>query len=145
MNNVLKIVRLENSDSGTIGVLLFNQRVFCYSLEPDPGDPEKPQIPTGSYPVRKFSGYKWKNTIEIIVPGHTFVLFHAGNIEKHTDMCVCIAGQPGYLIPKGKIHKVRAILDSKRIYKKFQREIVPLIGPGDRAEFIDFYYNFSAF
>lgn len=145
MSNLLKVIRLESSDNGALGAFLFNERVFSWTLEPDSGDPEKPQTPAGSYPVRRFSGYKWKNTIEIIVPGHTFVLFHAGNIEKHTDMCVCIAGQPGYLIPKGKIHKVRAILDSRRIYKKFQREIVPLIGPGDRVEFIDFYYNISPF
>ena len=143
MNNLFRIVRLENSDEGAIGALLFNERVFSWTLEPDCGDPEKPQIPAGSYSVRKFSGYKYKNTIEILVPGHTAVLFHSGNIEAHTEMCVLMARFPGYLKPKGKIHRVRAILDSRSVYKHFQREIVPLIGPGDRAEFIDFYYNFS--
>jgi len=145
MSNLLKIVRLESSDDGAIGALLFNERVFSWTLEPNSGDPEKPQIPAGTYPVRKFSGYKWKKTIEIIVPGHTAVLFHSGNIEKHTEMCVLMARYPGYLKPKGKIHNVRAILDSSSIYKQFKHKIVPLISEGDRVEFIDFYYNASPF
>jgi hypothetical protein len=145
MSNLLKVIRLESSDDGAIGALLWNERVFCWTLEPDSGDPEKPQTPAGSYSVRRFSGYKWKNTIEIIVPGHTAVLLHAGNIEAHSEMCVIIAGKPGYLIPKGKLRKVRAILGSRSVYKQFKREIVPLIGPDDRIEFIDFYYNVSHF
>jgi len=145
MSNLLKVIRLEQSDHGAIGALLWNERVFCWTLEPDSRDRKKPQIPAGSYYIRKFSGYKYTNTIEILVPGHTDVLFHSGNIEAHSEMCVLMARYPGYLKPKGKIQKVRAILDSKSIYKEFKREIVPLIEEGDRVEFIDFYHNFSPF
>jgi len=145
MSNLLKVVTLESSDQGAIGAFLFNERVFCWALQPDSGDPEKPRVHPGIYPVQRFSGYKYKNTIEIIVPDHEYVLVHYGNIEKHTDMCVLIARYPGYLRPKGRIHKVRAILDSRSIYKQFQKEIVPLIKPGDQIQFIDFYYNFSPF
>jgi len=145
MSNLLKVIRLEQSDHGAVGALLWNERVFCWGMEPDSRDPNKPQIPAGVYPIRKFSGYKWKNTIEIIVPGHTAVLVHAGNIEAQTDMCVLLARYPGYLKPKGKLHKVRAILDSRSIYKQFKREIVPLVEPGDQAEFVNFYHNFSPF
>lgn len=144
MSNLLKVIRLEQTDDGALGALLWNEHIFCWTLEPDLGDTD-PQIPAGVYPIRKFRGYKWKNTIEIVVPGHTAVLVHSGNIENQTEMCVLVARYPGYLKPKGKLRKVRAILDSRSVYKQFKREIVPLVEAGDQAEFIDFYHNFSPF
>jgi len=52
-------------------------------------------------------------------------------------MCVLLARDPGYLFIKGK--KIRAILDSRTVYKKFQKEIVSQIQDGDKVEFINFY------
>ena len=133
----LRVFRLEDHDQGSLGVLAFDDRLFCFTLEPDSGDPTKPHILAGTYPLKHFSGSKYKNTLNIMVPGHTAVLFHSGNIEAHSEMCVLLARDPGYLFIKGK--KIRAILDSRTVYKRFKKEIVSSIQDGDKVEFINFY------
>lgn len=133
----LRVFRLEDHDQGSLGVLAFDGRLFCFTLEPDSGDPAKPRILAGTYLLKHFSGYKYKKTLEIVVTGHTAVLFHSGNLEAHSQMCVLIARDPGYLFIQGK--KIRAILDSRTVYKKFKKEIVSTIQDGDKVEFINFY------
>lgn len=136
----LIIPRLEQTEEGALGTLLFDGRLFCTTLEPDAGDPERNQIPAGIHPIKRFPGFpgsKFKNTIEVIVPDHTAVLFHNGCIEKHSEMCVLLAYEPGYLFASG--HKVRAILNSRKAYKRFQQVVVPSIRFDDKAAFVNFY------
>jgi len=130
-------VRHEQTDEGALGTLLFDRRLFCITLEPDAGDPARHQTPAGVYPVKPFSGTKFKNTLEVIVPDHTEVLFHNGSFERHTTMCVLVGYQPIYLWEGGR--SLRAIIDSRKAYKRFQAKIVPLIQPGDKAAFVNFY------
>jgi hypothetical protein len=82
--------RHEQTDEGALGRLLFDRRLFCITLEPDAGDPTRHQIPASVYPIKPFSGNKFKNTLEVIVPDHTTVLFHNGSFERHTTMCVLL-------------------------------------------------------
>ena len=133
----LIILRLDQTDQGALGSMLFDGRLFCTTLEPDENDPVRCQIPAGVYPIKPFSGTKFKNTLEIVVPGHTAVLFHNGSLERHSTMCVLVGYVPTYLSEGGR--KLRAIIDSRRAYKQFQAEVVPQIRPGDQAAFIDFY------
>lgn len=136
----LVTIRLEQTKGGALGALLFDGWLFCSTLEPDKGDPIRHQIPEGIYPLKPFPGFpgsKFKHTLEVIVPGHTAVLYHNGNIERHSDMCVLLAYEPGYLFASG--HNVRAILNSRKAYRAFQRQVVPQIKEGDRAAFINFY------
>lgn len=133
----LEVFRLEDHEQGSLGALAFDQRLFCWTLEPDSKDPARPRILSGVYRLYKFSGTKWKDTLGIVIPRHTAVLFHAGNKETHTEMCVLLGRDPGYLLESGK--KIRAILDSRTVYKKFQREIVPAIQEGDKVEFVNLY------
>jgi hypothetical protein len=133
----LRVVRLEDHNEGSLGVLIFDERLFCFTLEPDSKDPAKPPIPAGTYPLKHFSGYKHKNTLEVVVPGHTAVLFHSGNIEADSEMCVLIARDPGYLYINEK--RIRAILDSRSVYRKFQQEIVAAVSEGDKVEFLNCY------
>jgi hypothetical protein len=133
----LIVMRLDQTDQGALGVLLFDGRLFCTTLEPDENDPVRCQIPAGTYPLRPFSGTKFKNTLEIVVPNHTAVLFHNGSLERHSTMCVLVGYVPTYLSEGGR--KLRAIIDSRRAYKRFKAQVVPQIRPGDQAAFIDFY------
>jgi len=133
----LIILRLDQTDQGALGSMLFDGRLFCTTLEPDENDPVRCQIPAGVYPIKPFSGTKFKNTLEIVVPGHTAVLFHNGSLERHSTMCVLVGYVPTYLSEGGR--KLRAIIDSRRAYKQFQAKVVPQIRPGDQAAFIDFY------
>jgi hypothetical protein len=111
--HAVKIVRLEESSEGALGALLLYGRYFCSTLEPDDKDPERFQIPAGVYECKRFHGAKWKDTFEIIVPGHYAVLFHAGNVEKESLGCVLLGQYPG------KLNNQRAILNSGATFKQF--------------------------
>ncbi len=102
------VYRLEKTAQGFIGVLLINGTIFCFTLEKD-----DTFLKPGSYHCQRFSGTKWPDTFEIIVPGHTAVLFHAGNVEADTQGCILLGATTGRL--KGN----RAILNSGATFKAF--------------------------
>ena len=136
MKTKLKIVRLEQSIEGALGVLLFLEQMFCVTLEPDSGDPDRFQIPAGQHPLRPFPGNehtRWHNTIEILVPGHTVLLFHAGNWEEDSTGCVLLGSEAG------KLRGDRAVLNSGDTFKRFQREVVPNVVEGGLIEIVDFF------
>jgi len=128
---IVRIIRLEQSSEGALGSLVLLDYLFCSTLEPDFNDPERSQIPPGTYMCKRFKGNKWKDTFEIIVPGHEFVLFHAGNIEDHTDMCVLLGQYTG------KLRNQRAVLNSGDTFKEF----MAILGDVNifYAEFINFF------
>jgi hypothetical protein len=109
----VKIVRLEQTSQGALGSMILFGHLFCTTLEPDNNDSDRFQIPEGTYFCKRFSGVKYKNTFEIIVPGHTALLFHAGNIEAHTEGCILMGQYPGKLVND------RAVLNSGNTFKKF--------------------------
>lgn len=109
----LILVRCEESEGGAIGLLMIESRVFCLTLEPDDKDKVKHQIPAGRYPIKRFHGKKWQDTFEVVVPGHTAVLFHSGNTEVDTLMCVILGYRAGYL------GKARAVLESDAAFHAF--------------------------
>ena len=108
-----RIVRLEQSEQGALGVLLIEQTIFSFTLEPDVNDKGKLYIPQGCYHCQRFHGNKWPNTFEIVVPGHTAVLFHSGNTEADTLGCILLGSSTGKL--KGN----RAVLNSGDTFKSF--------------------------
>lgn len=89
---ITHIVRLEKSTQGFIGVFLFEGVIFCFTLERD-----DTFLKPGSYHCQKFHGTKWPNTYEILVKGHTDVLFHSGNVEGDTKGCVLLGATTGKL------------------------------------------------
>ena len=109
----LRIVRLEQSDAGALGVLVIEGNIFCITLEPDAFDPEKFQIPQGIYEIKRYQGFKWKDTFEVLVEGHIALLFHAGNIEKDTEGCIILGKYVGNL------RENRAILNSGNTFRRF--------------------------
>ena len=112
---IARMPRLEMSDQGALGVLMFNEICFCCTLEPDAGDLTKFYIPQGVYTCKRFHGTKWPNTFEILAKGHTDVLFHAGNTEADTKGCVVLGASFGKL--KGQ----RAVLNSGATFQEFLR------------------------
>ena len=110
------IIRLEETNQGALGVMLVFGLIFCFTLEPDANDPDKFSVPAGVYLCRRFHGAKYPNTFEIIVPGHTAILFHAGNVEADTDACVLLGSTTGKL--KGN----RAVLNSGATFQRFMEE-----------------------
>lgn len=104
------ICRLEQSNDGTIGAMRVNNQAVCWTLEPSP---DRFVIPAGDYLCRSFHGAKYSDTFEILVPGHTAVLFHWGNTEDDTLGCVLLGFSVGWLAGK------RAVLQSRNAFKYF--------------------------
>lgn len=109
----MRIVRLEESAQGALGVMLIDSVIFCFTLEPDRNERSKLYIPRGVYHCQRFRGTKWPNTFEIVVPGHTAVLFHSGNVEADTLGCVLLGATVG------KLRGNRAVLNSGETFKNF--------------------------
>ena len=110
------IIRIEESNEGSIGVLRLGHQPFCCTLEPPDRDNQKniSCIPTGSYTARRVKSPKYGDTFEITsVPGRSWVLIHAGNVVKHTKGCVLL-GQ--YF---GKLKGDRAVLNSGKTFRAF--------------------------
>ena len=108
----LSLVRIEQSSDGAIGALSVNGRAFSWTLQPDVTD-EHFQIHAGEYEIRRFHGKTHKDTFEIVVPGHTALLFHSGNTEDHTEGCILL----GYTL--GQSNGKRAVLSSKDAFVMF--------------------------
>jgi hypothetical protein len=98
------IVRLEQSEQGALGALLFDGVIFCFTLQPDVLDKER------------FHGIKYPNTFEVVgegTKGHSALLFHAGNVE--TDSLGCTLLGSSVMKLKG----FRAISNSGLTFKLF--------------------------
>lgn len=100
---IVRLVRLEKSEQGLVGALIVDDRFICVTLERD-----DTFLKPGCYECDRYSSEKYPDTFEIMVPGHTKVLFHSGNDEDDTLGCVLVAQYTGYL--EGK----RAVLNTKR-------------------------------
>ena len=110
---IARIVRVEMTSQGALGILLLDNEAFCCTLEPDISETGKLYIAPGTYDCPRFHGTKWKDTFEIKVPGHTAVLFHSGNTEADTLGCILLGASFGKL--KGQ----RAVLNSGETFNTF--------------------------
>jgi hypothetical protein len=111
------LVRLEEDNDGTFGVLMYEQDVFCVTLEPPDKDNQAniSNIPPGRYVCKRVSSPKYGDTFEVSnIDGRTHVLFHGGNIVDHTKGCILLAQ---YF---GKLRGDRAILNSGATFKTFK-------------------------
>lgn len=118
--NVVEIVRLEESEQGTFGVLKINKKVFCCTLEPR--DEENQQnissIPAQQYLCRLVESPTFGGTFEVTkVPSRSNILFHAGNVTENTEGCVLLGE---YF---GKLSGDRAILNSGKTFRRFLNEL----------------------
>lgn len=136
----LKIIRVEESDQGTFGVMLINDVAFCVTLEPPDKDNQRDMssIPPGAYTCRRVQSPRHGTTFEIThVPNRSHILFHAGNVVGHTKGCILL-GQ--YF---GKLRGERAVLNSGNTFRQFmgqtggavtlELDIINLCGPIDLA------------
>ena len=135
--NRLSLIRLEETSQGAIGVLVLWGHVHSFTLEPDSLDEKRAHIPGGTpdnpivYPVKRFHGIRWSDTYEIIVPGHTAVLFHPGNTEEDTTMCVLLGSSVGKLVEE------RAVMNSGVSFRSFLEKMNNL--PEAEIEVINLY------
>jgi len=112
----VRIVRIEKSEDGIIGVLSIDGKVDCFTMQPDETDKHF-SIPVGNYLCRRFHGRKWQDTFEVVVPGHTALLFHSGNFEEDTEGCILLGEEVGEL--NGR----RAVLVSGKAFVEFMKKM----------------------
>lgn len=114
---IVEIIRVEEHDSfGTFGILRINKSVFCVTLEPTDREnrPNMSSIPMQQYICFKHKSPKYGETFQVRkVPGRSNILFHSGNIAKHTKGCILLAQYWDKL--KGQ----RAVLNSGKTFQNF--------------------------
>ena len=112
----VRLVRVEESTQGTFGNLIICSQVFCVTLErPDELNKRNmSSIPAQQYQCMRIRSPQFGETFEIVdVPNRSHVLFHAGNVLRHTTGCILLAQ---YF---GKIRNKRAIRNSGRTFREF--------------------------
>lgn len=102
-------------DDGCFSVLLWDGRPFAVSVE-HTFDDGRPVLGNGWPECHATKYHKGGyDTFEIMVPGHTRVLFHKGNTEDDSIACVIVAESFGVLNNK------TAVQDSKGGFEEFMR------------------------
>lgn len=87
-----KIIRIEEAQ-GTLGVLLLNGAVCCYTLEPNDllNRPFRSNIPEQQYDVELIVSPKHGKTYQVKnVPDRTYINFHSGNNMSDTEGCILL-------------------------------------------------------
>jgi hypothetical protein len=117
---ILELVRLEETDAGTIGILKIDKLVFCFTLEPK--DMENKvnvsSIPAQQYICKRVESPTHGDTFEVMnVPGRSHVLFHKGNTAQDTQGCILLGEKIGFL------HGKRAVLQSEMAFYEFMETL----------------------
>lgn len=113
---LIEVVRLDEDEAGTLGVLRINGRVFCCTLEPPDRENERGRssIPAQQYRATRFRSPRHGETFQINdVPGRTAILFHAGNRVGDTEGCILLGET------FGKLSGDRAVLNSGKTFAAF--------------------------
>ena len=113
---IAELKRVEESQDGTIGVLLIEKEVQCFILENRSwqNKPFVSCIPPGVYVCKRITSPNHGVTFEVQdVPGRSGILFHIGNISENTEGCLLTGRRVGCL--NGK----RAVLDSVGAFRDF--------------------------
>lgn len=113
---ILEIIRLEEWDQGTIGVLKIDKSVFCYTLEPNDllNIENKSSIPAQQYTIKIHESPKYGVTYKVEnVPDRDNILFHPGNTNADTAGCIIL----GQVV--GSLKSQRALLNSGYTFKEF--------------------------
>lgn len=123
----IEITRLEQTDKGTLGVILVDGRVVCYSLEL-PWEDNKQNvscIPTGEYQcVLEYSNRYGRDLFELKgVDGRSEVKFHVGNFLRDIKGCI-LTGTDVTYDDDGN----RSLRDSTKAFNKFMAAMDDRIG-----------------
>ena len=113
---IVELIRLEESEQGTIGVLKIDKEVFCYTLEPADmlNKANVSCIPVQQYICERIQSSKFGDTFKITnVPGRSHVLFHSGNTSNDTLGCILLG------LTTGRLKGQRAVLNSGKTFSMF--------------------------
>lgn len=116
----IELIRHEEWESGTIGLLKIDKVVFCFTLEPNDwlNRVNESSIPAQQYVCIPWLSPSFGQTFLVSnVPNRDKILFHAGNTKLDTAGCIILGSEVGKL--KGD----RAVLNSGNTFRAFLREM----------------------
>lgn len=116
----MDIIRIEESEAGTFGVLVVDGSAFCVTLERPWLDNRQgvSSIPPGVYICRRVQSPSQGNTFEITgVPERSHILIHKGNFIGDSKGCVLIGQYFAKLRHNGDSE--RAIANSGATFAQF--------------------------
>lgn len=116
MTDRVDLIRIEQGEDGTFGVLRLNGRAWCVTLEPPEHDNAKniSRIPRGEYVCRRVRSPRFGVVFEVTdVPGRTHILLHPGNMLSDTQGCVLLGRN------FGQLQGGRAVLNSGSTFASF--------------------------
>ncbi len=117
---VIEIIRVEESQDGSFGVLRMNKQVVMLTLEL-PGNQNAvslSSIPAKQYLCKRIISPTFGETFEVTdVPGRSHILFHKGNTKADTKGCILV-GQSFGLV-KGH----RAITGSSKAFSQLMQTL----------------------
>jgi hypothetical protein len=90
---ILELVRLEEADVGTFGVLKVNKQIRFYTLEPPDFENEAyiSSIPCQQYVIERHTSPRHGLTFRVkTVPHRSDILFHTGNWLDETQGCILL-------------------------------------------------------
>jgi uncharacterized protein DUF5675 len=112
---MLEVKRVAVIPEGAFGVALWNTVPFAVTLERTYDD-NQVKIDSGIYNCRRTVYHRGNYaTFEILVPGHSRILFHKGNVESELEGCVAVGEEFGILDGKP------AILQSGRGFSELMK------------------------
>lgn len=118
--NIIEMIRVEESEQGTLSIIRVNKVVLGVTLEPSDhlNKANISSIPTGQYDVMPYSSAKYPHVYQVMdVPGRTKILMHKGNTRAHTLGCIILGAKAGYL--RGD-RKQRAVLNSGETFMRLE-------------------------
>lgn len=123
----ITIKRVCFTDDGVLGVMIFNNKPVCVTLEEEWKDNKNSIscIPGDrSYLCQRYTRPSGMVTYQVLdVPGRTFILFHPGTTEIDTEGCILQGKEFGTVEAKdddsGQKERQIAVLRSKEAFNDF--------------------------
>lgn len=115
---ILELIRHEEGESGTLGILMIQKQMAFFTLEPQDrlNKIAMSSIPSQQYLCKRWVSPKYGETFRVLdVPGRSSILFHWGNWQENTGGCILL----GTTILKER----RGIGNSKKAFRLFMKMV----------------------
>jgi len=114
----LTLKRKYREGEATLGIITMKSKELCRTLERPWLDNQSNVscIPEGKYIAKKYSSAKYPDVWELKnVKDRTYILIHAGNLVKHTEGCILVGMDWGFLNDELAVLSSRKALYSLRM------------------------------
>jgi len=128
----LKLKREIISNKAVLGTLELEGQELCKTLE-NPwlnNEPTISCIPAGKYICKKYTSEKYPNVWQVKnVEGRSYILIHNGNLEKHTQGCILVGREWGFLNEELAVLSSNPTLNGlrKKLDDEFTLEIINVL------------------